>query len=88
MKPRYCVATVNLGAVLHGTNPIPGKLTDFEDIEQARQFAEAEKDKWHIVKIFRRDGKGELEKIAHYHKGELYIGDKRVRSNSGYPYNM
>jgi hypothetical protein len=79
MKPPYYVATVNLGAVLDGTNPSHGKLTDFKDIEQARQFAKAEKDKWHIVTIFRRDSKGELEKIARYQKGELYIGEKRVR---------
>jgi len=79
MKPPYCVSTINLGEELRGQTPIPGKSTDFENIEQARIFAEAQKDKWYEVNIFKRDVKGELEKIEYYLKGQLYIGNKKVK---------
>ncbi len=79
MKPLYCVSTFNLEPELKGQTPISVKSTNFKNIEQARKFAAAEKDKWHTVNIYKRDSKGKLEKIEYYLKGQLYIGNKKVK---------
>jgi hypothetical protein len=69
MKP-YLVFTCNLGVELQGKTPRPGKMTNFENIDEAREFAGREKDRWQFVCIYERV---DLKAIEHYLYGRKYI---------------
>jgi hypothetical protein len=78
----YLVFTTDLAlAPLSGENPRGGKLDDFDELDEARDFAELQKDKWDRVFIFKRAIKGELERIEHYQNGQRYVGNQRVRNS-------
>ena len=80
MKP-YLVFTTDLSlAPLTGENPRGGKLTDFDELDRAKSFAELQKDNWDRVFIFSRNKEGELERIEHYQNGNRYIDNVRVRN--------
>jgi hypothetical protein len=77
----YLVFTTDLAlAPLRGVNPRGGRLADFDELDEARGFAEQQKDKWERVFIFSRTKEGELERIEHYQSGKRYIDNKRIKN--------
>jgi len=79
---KFVVFTTDLDlASLNGKNPPSGKLYGFPSIEEAKQFAEKEKDNWDRVVIYERIEPGNLYRIEHYQNGDRYVGDRRVRSS-------
>ena len=78
---KFVVFTTDLAlAPIDGRNPPGGKLYEFHSIEEARQFAEKEKDNWDRVVIYERLEPGNLDGIEHYQKGDRYIGNRRVKN--------
>ena len=83
----FLVFTTDLAlAPLQGQNPRGGKIVDFDDLDEARAFAEGEKQNWDRVFIFQRSTDGQLERLEHYQKPvdesgrpQKYVGDKRIR---------
>ncbi len=78
----YLVFTFNLAlAPLTGEDPRGGKLAQFDELDEARQFAEQQKGDWDRVFILQRSEEGELERIEYYQRGRKYIGNQRIRSD-------
>ncbi|MFZ2447760.1 MAG: hypothetical protein WAW37_15505 [Syntrophobacteraceae bacterium] len=70
---------------LKGSTPHGVKCTDFDDLDEARNFADGQKENWDRVSIFQRSIDDEWEKIEHYEKpidrsgpARKYVGNKRV----------
>lgn len=80
MKSYLVFATDLALAPLNGVNPRGGNLDDFSTLDEARGFAELQKDKWDRMFIFNRSKEGELERIEHYQSGQRYVDNKRVRN--------
>lgn len=77
---RYLVFLTDLGlAPLQGENPRGGRIENFDEPEQARTFAEKEKNNWDQVFIFDRAADGGLERLEHYQSGQRYIKNVRVK---------
>ena len=71
---KYLVFLTDLAlAPLQGENPRGGRIENFDELTQARQFAVSQKNDWDRVFIFERAGNGELERIEHYLEGKQYI---------------
>jgi len=85
---KYLVFTTDLAlAPLQGENPRGGCITDFDHLDEARGFAEGEKENWDRVFIFLRHEKGEIERLEHFQRpldekpgtAQRYVGNKRIR---------
>ncbi len=71
---RYLVFLTDLAlAPLQGTNPRGGRMEHFDELAEAREFAESQKNGWDRVFIFDRSGDGGLERIEHYHHSRRYV---------------
>ncbi|MBP7508594.1 MAG: hypothetical protein KA807_12300 [Prolixibacteraceae bacterium] len=74
---QYLVFMADLAiAPLQGQNPRGGRIENLDEIEAARTLAKREKDKWDLVFVYRKQQKGQLEKIEQYQKGRKYEVEK------------
>lgn len=84
---KYLVSTRNLAlAPLQSGNPRAGRIKEFDGLDEAKRFAEGEKENWNRVLIYRRHENDGIERLEHFQRpiggagpAQRYIRNKRIR---------